>query len=1341
MAQLNDLLVLGYSNLLGTVNVFSDILPSVTNTHSLGTSDLKWKNVYATTFYGAFSGTLTGNVSGNAGSATKLQTGRTFTISSTANTTSPTFNGTGNITLTVPKDMSGFNRLSFNSTNNTTSPTGQSIVLNGVDNSTDTGLAPGIGFHIGNKSWGSLKFLSDGTFRFYNNACSGYMSVYASTFHGSLSGNATSATKATQDGDGNTISTTYAKLKSMNDMVHSTNEWTVVPSGYSGALWLNYRTCGGTNGNITHYNFGNAKGSTAGVTLVADAFSGTAAHATSAGKISDITESDKASSSATKRRIWFAYSDNTTGRPAYDDRFTIQTSTGTLFAPIFSGAFTGTLTGNVTGTASVARLTEVILNDSSNWKLGLQWRNTTLESGTYLAGIGRHNTGGSNATYPGTISIVPYATDTSPWGGSVGLFINKDYIQFENQPLLHSGNYTTYTVKKDGTGASGTWGINITGNAATASSVAWSNISGKPSTYAPSSHNHDFITYKDTRSNKQSPDDVQAGLTVHLKSNGTDGLSDGGSYHALLSVKDWGDYSGGPYWQSAVTANNNMYFRRSTAGTTWGAWQKVLSDNNYADYTVTKTGSGASGTWGISVTGSANLLKAGASLTSETADSALESTASLKINTCNNTVYNTNDGLILTASWSAAYGAQIWLDDGGGEGGMAIRNRNANGWNSWRQILSSGNYTSYTVTKTGGGASGTWGINISGNAATATSANALASTGYGNNNFTWVQTSGEFAGNSGWTSYLISNHGDGSNYYHQIIAIPFWDAPKYRRMEGNTSTIKGWYDFITDENYTTKLDARYYTEAEADSRFVNVTGDSMTGTLSWGGNVSSLNLRTGHASYDGVISYQTSGNEAMLFTTKNAVTSFMFINGEDTITNMAADRWTKVTPGLQIKNNCVAIGKLIGNDATPSYKLEVNGTGYFSNNLSIGGKLIMTGNIAYTNGGNQYDIIRFVTGDANGAGVVIGGGGTAIFGSGESAYNFQGSSGANIGGATETTYITSDNGIEFYTNCQTIGNRVGTILNASRQFYPNVNATGSLGTSSYKWGSVWTSGTVTADKLKISNTSGVAHIEFSRASLNYLHAPSDAGSIALCANATLSLANSGLVVAKTQVYPGADNTFGLGSASYRWQAVYATTIIANQLSASTTHKMPIYWQHSGSRYGEISVRNNAGTTIAGIISDCGNATTIQKHQWTFRSYCANSTNNTATSGYYEDFKLPESSDGRTASTSYTILTTKASSLTYQVGRLIASATQDASATAANKVALITGSPSGQHLEFDDNEIISKTNGTTGGDLYINSGGNNTYLYKIAGVSGNNYGTAAQRDALSAATGQIFFVLI
>ena len=59
--------------------------------------------------------------------------------------------------------------------------------------------------------------------------------------------------------------------------------------------------------------------------------------------------------------------------------------------------------------------------------------------------------------------------------------------------LLHSGNYTSYTVTKTGSGASGTWGISISGNAATASSIAWSNVTGKPSTFTPSSHTHSYL--------------------------------------------------------------------------------------------------------------------------------------------------------------------------------------------------------------------------------------------------------------------------------------------------------------------------------------------------------------------------------------------------------------------------------------------------------------------------------------------------------------------------------------------------------------------------------------------------------------------------------------------------------------------------------------------------------------------------------------------------------------------------------------------------------------------------------------------------------------------------------
>lgn len=50
-------------------------------------------------------------------------------------------------------------------------------------------------------------------------------------------------------------------------------------------------------------------------------------------------------------------------------------------------------------------------------------------------------------------------------------------------------------------GYDGTFHGNVAGNASSASSVAWGNISGKPSTYAPSSHTHDDRYYTESEMN------------------------------------------------------------------------------------------------------------------------------------------------------------------------------------------------------------------------------------------------------------------------------------------------------------------------------------------------------------------------------------------------------------------------------------------------------------------------------------------------------------------------------------------------------------------------------------------------------------------------------------------------------------------------------------------------------------------------------------------------------------------------------------------------------------------------------------------------------------------------
>ena len=85
-------------------------------------------------------------------------------------------------------------------------------------------------------------------------------------------------------------------------------------------------------------------------------------------------------------------------------------------------------------------------------------------------------------------------------------------------------------------------------------------------------------------------------------------------------------------------------------------------------------------------------------------------------------------------------------------------------------------------------------------------------------------------------------------------------------------------------------------------------------------------------------------------------------------------------------------------------------------------------------------------------------------------------------------------------------------------------------------------------------------------------------------------------------------------------------------------------------------------------------------------------------------------------------------------RIIAKSTTDAAAGSANHVALITGDPAGQHLEFDGNEIMSKATGTTTGVLYLNAEGGNVSINEQSGNCG--IGTSSPSYKLHV-SGQIY----
>lgn len=93
--------------------------------------------------------------------------------------------------------------------------------------------------------------------------------------------------------------------------------------------------------------------------------------------------------------------------------------------------------------------------------------------------------------------------------------------------------------------------------------------------------------------------------------------------------------------------------------------------------------------------------------------------ATFKTTDSNNVGMVSNDGMIISIPWtSSSYGSQLAFDDA--EAATIKVRGYSSSWGDWKTLLNSSNYTNYTVKKDGTGAFGTWGIGISGNAATAT---------------------------------------------------------------------------------------------------------------------------------------------------------------------------------------------------------------------------------------------------------------------------------------------------------------------------------------------------------------------------------------------------------------------------------------------------------------------------------------------------------------------------------------------------------------------------------------------------------------------------------------------
>jgi hypothetical protein len=142
---------------------------------------------------------------------------------------------------------------------------------------------------------------------------------------------------------------------------------------------------------------------------------------------------------------------------------------------------------------------------------------------------------------------------------------------------------------------------------------------------------------------------------------------------------------------------------------------------------------------------------------------------------------------------NGAYSGTGWIEPSD----LGVRYANSAGSVAWGNV--SGRPTALSSFSNDLGNYGGW-ITSSGSiSGSSGSTSAVNSTGWGNGNFTWYQTPGGLAPYTGsWASFLVSNHGDGSNYYNQTIIMPFWGPPQYSRREGGNN--RGPYTFWSTEN-------------------------------------------------------------------------------------------------------------------------------------------------------------------------------------------------------------------------------------------------------------------------------------------------------------------------------------------------------------------------------------------------------------------------------------------------------------------------------------------------------------------------------------------------------------
>jgi hypothetical protein len=306
---------------------------------------------------------------------------------------------------------------------------------------------------------------------------------------------------------------------------------------------------------------------------------------------------------------------------------------------------------------------------------------------------------------------------TFNFNGSIGT------VQVAGNTVLHAGNYTSYSPSLTGSGASGTWGISITGYANSLNNYYtaddWLRAVGDA---------YQFKIYGNTRS-------------VIFRTDGVSNPYGGGADYAFNWFYGGGAagnrimllQTDGNLWTNAYgwlhdgfvrTTNNSSL--NSDSRNSRGVTRLYRRDDN-SDYSVQTYWTGSrwylAGYAGDGFHAGCEVEYAASAGTASTANSIdgwgfVNTGSNTSVNADNidsngisyytagvpNFSGNSTDGALYSQAYSGSWQHQIAGDYRSGQ--IALRGKNSGTWQAWRTVLDSGNYSSYALPLSGGTMSG-----------------------------------------------------------------------------------------------------------------------------------------------------------------------------------------------------------------------------------------------------------------------------------------------------------------------------------------------------------------------------------------------------------------------------------------------------------------------------------------------------------------------------------------------------------------------------------------------------------------------------------------------------------